>query len=134
MRWPPPAWKWPATPKCCSVHWPTSSRSARSSTRTPATNRRRRITEDRRQDTMSNSLREKLLGLGFKAPEPERKPEPRPRTERRPEANAGKPGEPRRGEGRPRPPGKPGESRPSPHGKPGENRRDAKPGQGTDAR
>jgi len=27
---------------------------------------------------MSNSLREKLLGLGFKAPEPERKPERRP--------------------------------------------------------
>lgn len=50
---------------------------------------------------MSNSLREKLLGLGFKAPEPERKPEPRPRPERRPDAGAQKPGE-RRG-GKPRP-------------------------------
>ena len=84
---------------------------------------------------MSNSLREKLLGLGFKAPEPERKPEPRPRTERRPDAaTAGKPGDPRRGEGRPRPSGKPGEARPRPQGKPGENRRDGKPGQGADAR
>lgn len=83
---------------------------------------------------MSNSLREKLLGLGFKAPEPERKPEPRPRTERRPDAApAGKPGE-RRGEGRPRPSGKPGEARPRPQGKPGEQRRDGKPGQGADAR
>ena len=84
---------------------------------------------------MSNSLREKLLGLGFKAPEPERKPEPRPRTERRPDAaTAGKPGEQRRGEGRPRPSGKPGEARQRPPGKPGENRRDGKPGQGADAR
>jgi len=83
---------------------------------------------------MSNSLREKLLGLGFKAPEPERKPEPRPRTERRPDAPAGKPGEQRRGEGRPRPSGKPGEARPRPQGKPGENRRDGKPAQGTDGR
>jgi uncharacterized protein len=84
---------------------------------------------------MSNSLREKLLGLGFKAPEPERKPEPRPRTERRPDAaSPGKPGEPRRGEGRPRPSGKPGEARPRPQGKPGENRRDGKPAQGADAR
>lgn len=83
---------------------------------------------------MSNSLREKLLGLGFKAPEPERKPEPRPRTDRRPDAGAQKPGE-RRGEGRPRPSvGKPGDSRPRPPGKPGEPRRDGKPGQGADAR
>ncbi|WP_146909324.1 DUF2058 domain-containing protein [Arenimonas daejeonensis] len=83
---------------------------------------------------MSNSLREKLLGLGFKAPEPERKPEPRPRNDRRPDAGAQKPGE-RRGEGRPRPSGgKPGDSRPRTSGKPGEPRRDGKPGQGADAR
>lgn len=83
---------------------------------------------------MSNSLREKLLGLGFKAPEPERKPEPRPRPERRPDAApAGKSGE-RRGDGRPRPSGKPGEARPRPQGKPGEHRRDGKPGQGAEAR
>jgi uncharacterized protein YaiL (DUF2058 family) len=93
---------------------------------------------------MSNSLREKLLGLGFKAPEPERKPEPRPRQDRRPDADAGKnakTGE-RRNDGRPRPAGKPGESRGRPAGKPGESRgrpagkpgesrRDAKPGQGS---
>ncbi|TNJ34477.1 DUF2058 domain-containing protein [Arenimonas terrae] len=95
---------------------------------------------------MSNSLREKLLGLGFKAPEPERKPEPRPRQDRRPEADAGKnakPGE-RRGDGRPRSAGKPGESRGrpdrkpgAPHGrpagKPGESngRPAGKPGQGS---
>ena len=90
---------------------------------------------------MSNSLREKLMGLGFKAPEPERKPDPRPRTDRRPESAApGKPGE-RRGDGRPRPSGKPGEPRrdgkpgePRRDGKPGEARRDRKPGQGADAR
>lgn len=83
---------------------------------------------------MSNSLREKLLGLGFKAPEPERKPEPRPRNERRPDAGMQKSGE-RRGDGRPRPSGgKPGDSRPRPSGKPGAPRHDGKPGQGADAR
>lgn len=54
---------------------------------------------------MSNSLRDKLLGLGFKAPEPEpvRKPERRP--ERTPDAK------PARSDGRARAPGKPGTPR-----------------------
>lgn len=85
---------------------------------------------------MSNSLREKLLGLGFKAPEPERKPERRPdrpthaapRPDRQGRADRpGKPGEPRKS-GDQRRPGelrKPGDSRPS--GKPGEPRRDGRP-------
>jgi uncharacterized protein YaiL (DUF2058 family) len=93
---------------------------------------------------MSNSLREKLLGLGFKAPEPE-PPKPRPersadggRRDGRP-PQAGKPGEPartpyagkpenRRG-GRPPQAGKPGEPARAPYaGKP-ENRRDGRPPQ-----
>jgi uncharacterized protein YaiL (DUF2058 family) len=82
---------------------------------------------------MSNSLREKLLGLGFKAPEPEPKPEPRPRQDRRPDANAGKNARPggRHSDGRPRPAGTPGESRGRPDGKPGESRGrpDGKPGE-----
>ncbi|HEU0152938.1 MAG TPA: DUF2058 family protein [Arenimonas sp.] len=79
---------------------------------------------------MSNSLREKLMGLGFKAPEPE------PRQERKP-AGAGRPGE--GGNGRPggkpgeRRGGRPGESRgPRPDGRPGEARGprpDGKPGE-----
>ena len=76
---------------------------------------------------MSNSLREKLLGLGFKAPEPE---PAKPRAERGHTAGAGKPGE--RRDGRPPQGGKPGErrdSRPPRDGKPGE-RRDARPPQG----
>lgn len=80
---------------------------------------------------MSNSLREKLMGLGFKAPEPERKPErtPSARPERGNDARkpGGKP-DPRRSDGRPG--HKPGESRARPPGKPGEARRDRKPGQG----
>jgi uncharacterized protein YaiL (DUF2058 family) len=86
---------------------------------------------------MSNSLREKLLGLGFAAPAPEPKPERKadsgPRPDRRPGSDSrppGKPGE-RRGDGRPRPPGKPGEprrdGRPAGAGKPGEPRRDGRP-------
>jgi uncharacterized protein YaiL (DUF2058 family) len=80
---------------------------------------------------MSNSLREKLMGLGFKAPEPEPRPERKPAGGRPGEAgkdrHAGKPGERRGGkpgEHRgPRPPGKPGEARgPRPDGKPGEAR------------
>ncbi|MFY2765075.1 DUF2058 family protein [Arenimonas sp. MALMAid1274] len=73
---------------------------------------------------MSNSLREKLMGLGFKAPEPERKPE---RAERAP--GGGKSGEARepRSDRGPRPPGSPRrDGRPS--GKPGEARRDGRPG------
>ena len=90
---------------------------------------------------MSNSLREKLLGLGFKAPEPEVRPR---REDRRPgaaDARAGKPmpGKPRTGapasgkpaSGKPasRTPasGKPASDRPSARaGRPGE-RRDARP-------
>ncbi|GAB2493309.1 DUF2058 domain-containing protein [Arenimonas alkanexedens] len=95
---------------------------------------------------MSNSLRDKLMGLGFKAPEPEPRPERKPppggRTGEGGKARApGKPGE-RRGE---RPGGKPGETRgprgprPAgaadakradnrrPPGKPGETRRSGKP-------
>jgi uncharacterized protein YaiL (DUF2058 family) len=81
---------------------------------------------------MSNSLREKLLGLGFKAPEPE---PPKPRAERPADGvrrdgrppHAGKPGE--RRDGRPPQAGKPGErrdGRPPQAGKPGE-RRDGRP-------
>jgi uncharacterized protein YaiL (DUF2058 family) len=83
---------------------------------------------------MTNSLREKLLGLGFKPPEPEA-PKPRPersadggRRDGRP-AHAGKPGE--RRDGRPPQAGKPGErrdGRPPQAGKPGE-RRDGRPPQ-----
>lgn len=84
---------------------------------------------------MSNSLREKLLGLGFKAPEPEpAKPrrevaagKPGERRDARPQA--GKPGE--RRDGRPPRGGTPGERRDprKPHtGKPGE-RSDARPPQ-----
>lgn len=78
---------------------------------------------------MSNSLRDKLLGLGFKAPEPEpvRKPERRPerpsdatpaRGDRRPRT-PGKPGAPRR-DGRPATPGSrpPGAVAPAPARKP----------------
>ncbi|WP_295364275.1 DUF2058 family protein [Arenimonas sp.] len=69
---------------------------------------------------MSNSLREKLLGLGFKAPAPE------PARER--PAREGKPGDKPRGQGAGKPgqgrPGdrKPGQARPG-SGKPGETRR-----------
>ena len=80
---------------------------------------------------MSNSLREKLMGLGFKAPEPDAKPARKPAGARPGDGgrdrHAGKPGERRGGkpgEHRgPRPPGKPGESRGArPDGKPGESR------------
>ena len=80
---------------------------------------------------MSNSLRDKLLGLGFKAPEPE------PRPERRPDRPAGASGKPRgAGDSRPARDGRPGERRdgqPPRDGKPGERRdgrppRDARPG------
>ena len=77
---------------------------------------------------MSNSLREKLLGLGFTAPapepKPERKPDAAPRGDRRPG------GEPRR-DGRPSGSGRPAEprrdGRPPGSGKPGEPRRDGRP-------
>ena len=90
---------------------------------------------------MSNSLREKLLGLGFAAPAPEPKPERKPdaatRGDRRPggeHRGGGKPGvhrgEPRR-DGRPAGSGKPGEprrdGRPPGSGRPGEPRRDGRP-------
>lgn len=85
---------------------------------------------------MSNSLREKLMGLGFKAPEPEPKParhaDAGPRPDRRPGADARPPGRPgeRRGDGRPRPPGKPGEARGEGRpGRPGESRAPGKPGE-----
>ena len=88
---------------------------------------------------MSNSLREKLLGLGFAAPAPEAKPERKadagPRGDRRPggEHRGGKPGEPRR-DGRPPGSGRPGEprrdGRPPGSGKPGEPRRDGRPAAG----
>lgn len=84
---------------------------------------------------MSNSLREKLLGLGFKAPEPERKPERRPerpahdapRPDRQGRAQrSGKPGEPRkpREDRKPREERKPGDARLA--GKPAEGRRDGR--------
>ena len=81
---------------------------------------------------MSNSLREKLLGLGFAAPapEPERKNDGAPRGDRRPGSEhrgGGKPGE-HRGERGPRPAGEPRrDSRPAGSGKPGEPRRDGRP-------
>lgn len=94
---------------------------------------------------MSNSLREKLLGLGFAAPapepKPERKPDAAPRGDRRPggeHRGGGKPGErgarpsggPRR-DGRPAGAGTPGEprrdGRPPGPGKPGEPRRGGRP-------
>jgi uncharacterized protein YaiL (DUF2058 family) len=88
---------------------------------------------------MSNSLREKLLGLGFKAPEPEPRHERAPRPERGGESRnpGGKP--PARRDGRPAGQ-KPGENRARPEakagevrrdGKPDARRRDAKPGQGS---
>lgn len=64
---------------------------------------------------MSNSLREKLMGLGFKAPEPEARPERKPAGRPGEGGQARKPGEHRGG--------KPGESRgPRPDGKPGDAR------------
>jgi len=93
---------------------------------------------------MSNSLREKLLGLGFKAPEPERKPEQRPerpaksgpRPDRRPGPN--RPGRPGDGKaGNTRPAGKPGDRSPSetrPGVTPGAGRRDGRNGPGGNAR
>jgi uncharacterized protein YaiL (DUF2058 family) len=88
---------------------------------------------------MSNSLREKLLGLGFKAPEPEPRPERAPRPERggesrnpggRPPARRdGRPAGQKPGENRARPEAKAGEGRRD--GKPDARRRDAKPGQGS---
>jgi uncharacterized protein YaiL (DUF2058 family) len=88
---------------------------------------------------MSNSLREKLLGLGFKAPEPEPKAERSPRPERGGEGRkpGGKP--PARRDGRAAG-HKPSENRARPEAKTGEPRRedkpnarrgDAKPGQGS---
>lgn len=83
---------------------------------------------------MSNSLREKLLGLGFTAPapeaKPERKPDAAPRGDRRPggeHRGGAKPGE-HRGERGPRPAGEPRrDGRPPGSGKPGEPRRDGRP-------
>jgi uncharacterized protein YaiL (DUF2058 family) len=81
---------------------------------------------------MSNSLREKLLGLGFAAPapEPERKNDPASRGDRRPggeHRGGGKPGE-HRGDRGPRPAGEPRrDGRPPGSGKPGEPRRDGRP-------
>jgi len=87
---------------------------------------------------MSNSLREKLLGLGFKAPAPEPARE-RPAREGKPgdkprgqgagkpgqgKAGSGKPGEPRRGESRGGE--RKGGERRGPGGKPS-GRRDARP-------
>jgi len=69
---------------------------------------------------MSNSLRDQLMGLGFKAPAPEPKRE-RPARDARPGAKpAGKPGEARKGGGRPperRGPG--GKPQGRPQGRPG---------------
>ena len=59
---------------------------------------------------MSNSLREKLLGLGFKAPEPE----VRPKRDPRPGTGAGKPRPERTASGRPRPAERPRSGKPSP--------------------
>ncbi len=77
---------------------------------------------------MSNSLRDKLLGLGFKAPEPEPKPERAPRAERGGEGRkpGGKP--PMLG-GERRPGGERGkkDARPGADGKPGAPRRDGRP-------
>jgi uncharacterized protein YaiL (DUF2058 family) len=88
---------------------------------------------------MSNSLREKLLGLGFKAPEPEPRPERAPRPERGGESRKpggkpparrdGRPAGQKPGENRARPEAKAGEGRRD--GKPDARRRDAKPGQGS---
>ena len=68
---------------------------------------------------MSDSLRDQLLGLGFKpAPKPERKPDPKPqsRTGKPPHAQHGKPAQGQHARG------KPGQGRPAPgtpaHGKP----------------
>ena len=72
---------------------------------------------------MSNSLREKLLGLGFKAPEPERKPERRP--DRPATAGPGPDGPARINR-----PGKPGDHRKAggarPAAKAGDGRRDGR--------
>jgi uncharacterized protein YaiL (DUF2058 family) len=75
---------------------------------------------------MSNSLREKLLGLGFKAPEPEPKPERPAKSGPNPERQGrtgrpAKPGEQRNAGGH-RKPG--GDARPA--GKPSEGRRDGR--------
>ena len=74
---------------------------------------------------MSNSLREKLLGLGFKAPEPEVRPK---REERRPAGDA-RPARPSSGKRGPErsPPGRAGAGKPG-SGKPGAGRPD-KPGE-----
>ena len=83
---------------------------------------------------MSNSLREKLLGLGFKAPEPE----PRPKRDPRPDTGRPRTDRPRSGAStsndRPaRPAGQPGPREP---GKPGQRAsgKPARPGAGRDAR
>src|SRR5690606_372374 len=67
--------------------------------------RRRRITSRH----MTDSLRDQLLGLGFKAPKPERKPDPRRRKESAPARDGGA----RKGtaKGGPRKERKPGRSR-----------------------
>jgi uncharacterized protein YaiL (DUF2058 family) len=56
---------------------------------------------------MSNSLREKLLGLGFKAPEPERKPERRPERPERPAKAGARPERPAKAGARPERQGRP---------------------------
>lgn len=82
---------------------------------------------------MSNSLREKLLGLGFTAPapepNPERKPDSGPRRDGRP-SGSGAPSQPRR-DGRPSGSGAPTEprrdGRPPGSGAPSQPRRDGRP-------
>jgi uncharacterized protein YaiL (DUF2058 family) len=83
---------------------------------------------------MSDSLRDQLLGLGFKpSPKPEKKPEKKP--DRTPDAQARpRPHEARPGSGRPAAGGKPGDRHGGPQagkpaGKPG-GKAGAKPGQG----
>jgi uncharacterized protein YaiL (DUF2058 family) len=88
---------------------------------------------------MSNSLREKLLGLGFKAPEPEPRPERAPRPKlggesrkpggKPPARRDARPGGQKPGENLPRPETKAGAARRD--GKPDARRRDPKPGQGS---
>jgi uncharacterized protein YaiL (DUF2058 family) len=81
---------------------------------------------------MSNSLRDQLLGLGYK-PAPEAPKPPRsgpPRAEHKPQGEAKA-----RPDSRPRPPGGRNDSRPRPEGKPGEGRRPPhKPGASAGAR